>query len=135
VAGDSYANAIVNPQFFDIRTNRGPSDFNIGQNLAINYNWELRNHVSKSSLASWALSGWQWGGVYKAASGVPFTTLIGGDPLGTKLTPPEDVPSLVNSPACRNPVNPGNPQQYIKTQCFTFPVPAVYAAIWGVTGS
>jgi hypothetical protein len=30
----------------------------------------------------------------------------------------------VNSPECRNPVNPGNPTSYIKTQCFVAPTPA-----------
>lgn len=123
IAGDSFANALVNPQFFDIRSNRGLSDFNIAQSLAISYTWELPSPASSSSLASWVLRGWQWGGIYKASTGVSFTPLIGGDPLGTKLTTAEDVPNLANTPACREPVNPGNPNHYIKTQCFTFPDP------------
>lgn len=123
IAGDSFANSLVNPLFFDTRTNRGLSDFNIGQNLVLNYTWELPSPTLNSSLASWASSGWQLGGIYKANTGVPFTPVIGGDPLGTKLTTAQDVPDIVNSPECRNPINPGNPDNYIKTQCFTFPVP------------
>ena len=41
-----------------------------------------------------------------------------------KSTDPNiDVPNLVSGPGCGSPINPGNPNQYIKTQCFAVPNP------------
>jgi hypothetical protein len=34
-----------------------------------------------------------------------------------------DVPNRLSGPGCSSLVNPGNPVQYIKTQCFAFPNP------------
>ena len=56
---------------------------------------------------------------------MPFTPGIGGDALGLKSTDPSiDVPDLVTGPACGSLINPNNPLNYIKTQCFAFPSPA-----------
>ena len=49
---------------------------------------------------------------------------MNGDALGENSFDPYDVPNRVSSPNCRTLTNPGNPEKYIKTQCFTFPVPA-----------
>ncbi|HEV2176451.1 MAG TPA: TonB-dependent receptor [Terriglobia bacterium] len=86
----------------------------------------LQSQISNplSRFGVWALSGWQLGGIYKASTGVPFTPILGGDPLGTKLTDVSELPNLVVAPGCGTPVNSGNPTSYIKTQCFTFPSPA-----------
>lgn len=124
IAGDSFSNSIVNPLFFDPRTDRGPSDFNIGQNFVASYTWEIPRIRMRSRVAAWGMNGWQLGGIYKAGSGVPFTPLLGGDPSGSKLTQPNDVPNLVLGPGCENPTNPGDPNHYIKIQCFVFPNPA-----------
>jgi hypothetical protein len=69
------------------------------------------------------LGGWQFGGIFKTSSGTPFTPVIAGDVLGQKKGQPFDFPDRVNSPACKNPVNPGNPDHYIKTECFVLPTP------------
>ncbi len=104
--------------------NRGLSDFNIAQNLEINYTWEIGTPKWASGSKAWALGGWQIGGVFEASTGVPFTPGIGGDALGVKSTDPNiDVPNLIAGPGCGSPVNPGNPVSYIKTQCFAVPNP------------
>jgi hypothetical protein len=54
---------------------------------------------------------------------VPFTVMIGGDPLGHNGLDPNGYPNRVDSKECEKPVNPGNPASYIKTQCFTAPNP------------
>jgi hypothetical protein len=60
----------------------------------------------------------------KASTGVPFTPGFGGDALGVKSTDPSiDVPNLVNGPGCASLINPGDPNHYIKTQCFAVPNP------------
>jgi hypothetical protein len=73
----------------------------------------------------WTANGWQVGTIYQAASGAPFSVLIAGDPLGMNSTDPWDYPDRVKSPSCSSLVNPGNPNQYIKLQCFSAPVETV----------
>lgn len=131
VADDNYPNGIFNPIFFDQRTTRGLSDFNVGQDLVVSYTWELPSLKARSVVFDWALSGWEFNGIYKLTGGQPFTPLIGGDPQGSKLDETSEPPSLMAGPSCANLTNPGNPNHYIKTQCLTMPVaptPAFYAA-------
>ena len=124
LVGDEYTNSISSPLFFNPRLNRGLSDFNVAQNLEINYTWELGTPKWASGMEAWVLGGWQIGGVVEASTGAPFTPGIGGDALGVKSTDPNiDVPNLSAGPGCSTPVNPGNPVTYIKTQCFAVPNP------------
>src|SRR5258708_30850899 len=48
LVGDEYSNSISSPLFFNPRLNRGLSDFNIAQNLEVNYTWEISNRQSKN---------------------------------------------------------------------------------------
>ena len=124
LVGDEYSNSISNPLVFNPRLNRGLSDFDIAQNLEVNYTWEIGTPKWASGIKAWMLGGWQIGGVFEASTGVPFTPGFGGDVLGAKSTDPNiDVPNLIAGPACSSPVNPGNPFSYIKTQCFAVPNP------------
>ena len=124
LVGDEYTNSISSPLFFNPRLNRGLSDFNIAQNLEINYTWELGTPKWASGVEAWALGGWQLGGVVEASTGVPFTPGLGGDVLGVRSTDPNiDVPNLIGGPGCSSLVNSGNPVNYIKTQCFAVPNP------------
>jgi hypothetical protein len=119
--GDNFHNSVSSLPFFDTKLNRGLSDFNVGKNLVANFEWEIPSPKSLFVPAQWALSGWQLGGIFEASSGVPFSVIITGDPLKLGNTDPFGRPSWVNGPGCRNPVNPGNPVNYIKTECFGLP--------------
>jgi Carboxypeptidase regulatory-like domain len=122
MVGDEYANSISSPLFFNLRLNRGLADFNVSHDLSVNYTWELGTPKWKSEFADWGLGGWQVGGVFQASAGVPFTPGFAGDTLGVSGTDPGvDVPDLVTGPGCGSVVNPGNPNHYIKTQCFAVP--------------
>ncbi len=124
LVGDEYTNSISSPLWFNPRLNRGLSDFNVAQNLEVNYTWEIGTPKWASGSKAWVLGGWQVGGVFEASTGVPFTLGFGGDALGVKSTDPNiDVPNLIAGPGCSSPVNPGNPVSYIKTQCFAVPNP------------
>ncbi|HUZ45859.1 MAG TPA: carboxypeptidase regulatory-like domain-containing protein [Terriglobia bacterium] len=123
-ADDNYPNGIFNPLFFDQRTTRGLSDFNVSQNFVLNFTWQMPSSRSRSRFARWTIDGWQLGGVYRASSGQPFTPILGGDPLGTKLDQTSEPPNRLVGPDCGSLTNPGNPNQYIKTQCLAFPAPA-----------
>jgi carboxypeptidase family protein/TonB-dependent receptor-like protein len=125
--GDNFHNSVSSLPFFDTRLNRGPSDFNVGRNLVVNFEWEIPSPKSGFAVGQWALSGWQLGGIFEASSGVPFSVVITGDPLLLGNTDPFARPSHISGPGCDNPVNPANPNQYIKVQCFGLPmaVPAI----------
>ncbi|MGH9357306.1 MAG: TonB-dependent receptor domain-containing protein, partial [Terriglobia bacterium] len=131
VAGTAYPNGLVNPLFFDQRTTRALSDFNVGQNFIANFTWHLPIPRRASTFADQVLEGWQLGGVYRASSGQPFTPTLGGDPAGTKLDQTAELPSRLGGPGCGSLANSGNPNHYIKTQCLGFPVPA---SLWGNLG-
>ncbi len=124
LVGDEYSNSIASPLWFNTKLNRGLADFNVAHNVEINYTWELGTPKWAHGVREWAFSGWEIGGVFEASTGVPFTPGFGGDTLGVKSTDPNiDVPNLVPAPGCSSPVNPGNPDHYIKTQCFAVPNP------------
>ncbi len=91
VADDSFPNGLYNQLFFDQRTTRGLSDFNVGQNFVVNLTWETPAPATHSRLAGWALSGWQLGGIFKASAGQPFTPILGGIQMGRR---PTRLPSL-----------------------------------------
>jgi len=122
IAGDQFSNSPSSlPFYFDPRLRRGQSDFNLGKNLVISGTLEIPGFKSKSGFLGWTMNGWQVGGVLQASTGAPFTVLVGGDPLGLNNTDPFAYPDRVTSGGCRSGVNPGNPSNYIKLQCFSMP--------------
>jgi hypothetical protein len=138
-ADDAFPNGLFNQLFFDQRTTRGLSDFNVAQTLVLSFTWEVPGPPNGSKLPQWALSGWQLGGLYKASTGQPFTPILGGDPLGTKLDETGEVPSYV--PGCnltdpnfkKNPTGPIyiNPNCFILTQAPATPAVASQCQTFG----
>jgi hypothetical protein len=122
-ADDAFPNGLFNQPFFDQRTTRGLSDFNVAQTLVLSFTWEVPGPANSSKLPQWALSGWQLGGLYKASTGQPFTPILGGDPLGTKLDETGEVPSYIQgcNLADKNfKKNPAGPI-YLNPSCFLLP--------------
>src|SRR5438093_3128677 len=72
VADDAFPNGLLNPLFFDQRTTRGLSDFDVRQIFASNFTWEPPAPKMGSRLTQWAFGGWQLGVIYKASSGQPL---------------------------------------------------------------
>jgi hypothetical protein len=106
-----------------MRLNRALSDYNVGRTLVINTTWVLPAVKTGSSVLGWAANGWEFGAIFKANDGPPFTATFGtdGDPLGIGSTDPWAFPSRSGAPGCASLVNPGNPANYVKTQCFAVP--------------
>jgi len=123
IAGDTLSNGITSLHRFDLRLNRGLSDFNVGRTFVISGTWDVPGLKSHSGLTAWAVNGWELGLIYKANDGVPFSVTFGtdGDPLGLNSSDPWDFPNRLGGPGCSSLVNPGNPNNYIKTQCFAVP--------------
>ncbi|MBZ5658929.1 MAG: TonB-dependent receptor [Acidobacteriia bacterium] len=131
-ANDAFPNGLFNQLYFDQRTTRGLSDFNVAQTFVLNVTWEIPGPKAGSALPAlpkMVLSGWQLVGLYKASTGQPFTPIFGGDPRGMKLEETGEMPSRITGPGCDTLTNPGNPNHYIKTQCLTLPTaPSSFAA-------
>ena len=133
VAGDQFGNSISSLDWFDQKLSRSLSDFNVGRTLVINAIWEVPGLKSAFRVANWVSSGWQLGGIYKASDGIPFSATFGsdGDVLGKNSSDTFDYPNRLTGPGCNTLVNPGNPTNYVKTQCFALPTApntAFYAA-------
>jgi hypothetical protein len=124
VAVTNFNNSVLGSFIFDPTVSRGLSDFDVRQNLVLNAIWSLPRSRSAGGPARWAANGWQLGGIFRAATGLPFTPVIGGDPLGLNNSTPFDFPDRLNLPGCNNPVNAGNANHYVKTACFAAPQPA-----------
>ena len=120
VAGDTFGNSISSLHWFDMRLSRGLSDFNVGRTLVVNGTWEVPSPKTLSAPAQWALGGWELGLIFTASDGVPFTATwgTGADPQGTLSSDDWAFPNRLGGPGCKTLTNPGNPNNYIKTQCF-----------------
>jgi hypothetical protein len=123
IAGDSFGNSISSLHWYDLGLNRGLSDFNVGRTLVINANWELPAPKYQSAFAQHALGGWELGLIFTASDGVPVTPTwgTGSDPANTLSSDDWAFPNRVGGSGCHTLSNPGNPNNYIKTQCFTVP--------------
>lgn len=121
IASDSFLNSIPSLLYFLPKTRRGPSDFNVTHNLTANYLWNIPSPLR--GVAGTVTRGWQVGGILTVRSGLPFTPLVGGDPLGLSDTQPFDYPDRLGGPGCSSLVNPRNVTNYIKLQCFAAPNP------------
>ncbi|MBI4483072.1 MAG: TonB-dependent receptor [Acidobacteria bacterium] len=115
------------PWPFDPNLNRGVSDFNVPHNLAVNFRWDVPSPASLTALPRFLLAGWELGGIFQANSGVPFTVKqnvdrarTGNSVAGGGTGAPR--PHYNPAPGCTpNAINPGNPDQYVKLECFSFP--------------
>ncbi len=68
---------------------------------------------------------WSFNNIFSIRSGIPFTPIIGGDPLGLLGSQPFAFPDrLVHSRSCTN----GHNINYIDTSCFAFPSTVAYGA-------
>jgi len=131
VAGDTFGNSISSLHWFDMRLSRAPSDFNVGRTLVINGTWEVPTPKSLAAPAQWALGGWELGLIFTASDGIPFTASwgTGSDPANTNSGDDWAFPNRLGGSGCSSLTNPGNPNHYIKTECFAVPT-APSLAFW-----
>jgi hypothetical protein len=124
IAGDTFSNGLSSLPWYDLKSTRGLSDFDIRRTLVISGTWQVPQLIkSLNGPAGWLTSGWELGAILKANDGVPFSATFGtdGDPQGLNSSDPWAFPNRLSGPGCQSLVNPGNPNNYIKTQCFTVP--------------
>ena len=123
VAGDAFGNSISSLNWFDMRLTRGPSDFNVNRTLVINGTWDVPTAKSLSGPARWLTDGWELGTIFTVSDGVPFTPTwgTGSDPANTLSSDDFAFPNRLGGPGCATLTNPGNPGNYVKTNCFVVP--------------
>ena len=121
---EEFNNSVNDPLPFNVGVNRAVSDFNIQQNFVASFLWDVPSRKSWTGPVSWIAQGWQLGGIFLAQNGTPFTALVGGDPAGSLMAGHAFQRPIFNNVAgCSvNAINPGNPNNYIKTNCFLPPV-------------
>jgi hypothetical protein len=131
VAGDAFGNSISSLDWFDTKLTRGLSDFNVGRTFVVNGTWDMPSPKSWTGPAHWLASGWELGIIFTASDGVPFTPTYGtgGDPANTNSSDDFAFPNRLRGPGCGTAVNPGNPINYIRSQCFQLPT-APSLAFW-----
>ena len=131
VAGDAFGNSISSLNWFNMRLVRGLSDFNVGRTLVVNGTWDIPTAKSLSGPAKWIADGWELGLILTVSDGVPFTPTwgTGDDPAETQNNDDWAFPNRLGGPGCKSLTNPGNPNNYVKTQCFAVPT-APDMAFW-----
>lgn len=131
VAGDAFGNSISSLNWFNMRLVRGLSDFNVGRTLVVNGTWDIPTAKSLSGPAKWIADGWELGLILTVSDGVPFTPTwgTGDDPAETQNNDDWAFPNRLGGPGCKTLTNPGNPNNYVKTQCFAVPT-APDMAFW-----
>ncbi|MFY9529679.1 MAG: TonB-dependent receptor [Candidatus Acidiferrales bacterium] len=122
--GDQFQNGLTSMLFFDQSIRRGRSDFNQSHVAVVSYNWDVPSPRDLSGVVGWAASGWEFGGIFEASTGLPFTAVISPDPLGMNSTDQFALPDRVKG--C-NAVHGGF--NYLNLNCFVLPPqPASLAA-------
>jgi hypothetical protein len=127
--GDTLANAFSSIHWFDLRTSRAVSDYNIPRVLVINANWQVPTSKSASGAMAFLENGWELGAIFKVNDGYPFSPTFGsdGDPLGLNSSDPWAFPDRLTTPECASLINPRSTTHYLKaggggtTQCFAIP--------------
>jgi len=135
VSGGSFDNSVSNPPYFDLRLNRGPSDFNVTNMISAYAITALPGPPKRWGRAGAPLRGWNLQNILSIRSGLPFTATVGGDPLGSLTSTPFDRPNQVSRSGCTHPQN----IHYLNTSCFAFPgtyqyAPGLFGPILGNAG-
>ncbi|HLJ13111.1 MAG TPA: TonB-dependent receptor [Bryobacteraceae bacterium] len=136
VAGDAFANSISSLNWFDMSLSRALSDFNVGRTFVLNGTWDAPTPKNLTGFARWPLDGWELGLIFTVSDGAPFTPTwgTGSDPAGTLSSDDFAYPDRLGGSGCASAVNPGNPNNYIKSQCFSLPT-APNSAFWNANCS
>jgi hypothetical protein len=128
IAGDTFGNGLNSLYYFAPKSLRGLSDFNVGQNIAVNVLYALPSPKSLNGFAKAVVGGWQLGTIVKWNSGIPTTVINNGDPakLSNAGADPFGIPDYI--PGC-DPVNHnfigGTTPSYINTSCYRNPTVAL----------
>jgi len=124
---NEYLNTAGSPYAFLPNLQNGVSDFNITHNFTLNGTWNIPVSESLHGAPRAILSGWELGSIFSAHTGVPFTAKVNSDIAFTgnsrvNSSAGGQRPNFNPIPGCStNPVNSGQPRNYINLSCFSLP--------------
>ena len=124
--GTNFSNSLIAPLPNYAGRFKGPSDFNIAQNIVVNGLYTLHGLHTDNSLLKGATDGYQIGGIVRVATGLPFTPLISGDPVGMSSANTFSFPDRLYGPGCSgNPTDMSHKNDYmfLNRSCFAYPLP------------
>ncbi|HEV2485181.1 MAG TPA: carboxypeptidase regulatory-like domain-containing protein [Terracidiphilus sp.] len=124
--GTNFSNSLIAPFPNYIGRFKGPSDFNVAQNIVINGLYDLQGIKHGNSFVRAATEGYQLGGIVRVATGLPFTPLISGDPLGLSSANTFSFPDRLYGTGCSgNPTDMSQKKTYLflNRNCFAYPLP------------
>ena len=118
---------------FDLRAERGRSNFDVRHRLSVSYSYDLpfgkgRAYLADRGLVSTILTGWQTFGIVTLQSGRPFTVALlqeidnsgtGRSALGFGAN---DRPSVAGDPA----LSQRTPERWFNRNAFVFPSPGTF---------
>jgi hypothetical protein len=118
---------------YDLRAERGPSNFDVRHRLSVSYVYDLpfgrgRSYVSDNGAWSTLLTGWQTAGIVTVQTGRPFTVALirEFDNSGTGFSAlgfgANDRPNVVGNPSLGN----RTPERWFNTGAFVFPAPGTF---------
>jgi len=123
VSGASFSNSVSGLPAFDLSLDRADADFDIRQVFSANALAPLPN-IKRGGAYTAILRHWTFNNIFTIRSGIPFTPIIGGDPLGLLGSQPFAFPDrMVHDRSCTK----GHNINYIDTSCFAFPGTYAYA--------
>ena len=123
VSGASFSNSNSGLPAFDLTLDRADSDFDVRHVFSANAVVPLPNLERGRGYTS-ILRHWTFNNIVSIRSGIPFTPVIGGDPLGLLGSQPFAFPDrIVYSRPCTN----GHNINYVDLSCFAFPSNYTYA--------
>ncbi len=123
VSGASFGNSDSGLPAFDLSLDRGNADFNIRHVFTANGVAPLPN-IKRGGAYTSILRNWTFNNLFTIRSGIPFTPIIGGDPLGLLGSQPFAFPDrTVSNRSCTN----GHSVNNVDTSCFAFPKTYTYA--------
>ena len=132
----------------NLKTNRGPSDFNANQRVSISSVYDLplrRRGVKASALNKALLDDWQTGGIFSAQSGSPFTVTLPGAPTASAAAfgNPERPDQVGNSaragavaanPSCEAPAKIRTTENWFNECAFAAPAEENFGPDYGTEG-
>jgi len=123
ISGASFSNSVSGLPAFDLSLDRADADFDIRHVFSANGLVPLPN-LKRGGAYTSILRNWTFNNIFSIRSGIPFTPIIGGDPLGLLGSQPFAFPDrIVHGRNCTN----GHNLNYIDTSCFAFPSTYAYA--------
>ena len=128
-SGTNFSNSLIAPFPNYAGRFKGPSDFNIAENFVFNGLYTFPGLQKEGAVLRAISAGYQLGGIVRVATGLPFTPLISGDPLGLSSANTFSLPDRLFGPGCTgNPVDlsqrsPSQSANFLKRQCFAYPMP------------